>query len=306
MRLFGSSNIQYRVDKYFRSLGSLKGKTAIDLFAGKGDSTKVILEMGAKVEAYDLFPEFFDVEGNICQKADIANGLPIEDAHVDIALFQEGIEHVPNQLDAMRELNRVLKPGATLILTTPNISHLRAKFSNLLVEHEIYNRMPISELDAVWYTGESGMDLYYGHMFLIGIQRLRVLGKLTGFDIVKVHATAISRSSLLLGVFLYPLILVVNLFAFWRSVKSSKSVERRWKKAVYSEVLMLNLNPKILFGKHLFMELRKTKELRDISPDFFMKFNHTSTTEVSKQRPVATTPTAEKQNPCDPISDVSG
>ena len=180
MNLFGSSQVQVLVERYFRSLKDLSGKTVIDVFAGKGKSTQVIREMGAHIEAYDLFPEFFEVEGMTCKKADMANGLPIEDSYADIALFQEGIEHLPDQLNALREFNRVLKPSGKLILTTPNISHLRAKLSNLLVENEIYNKMPISETDAIWYSGETPQEVYYGHIFLIGVQKLRVLAKLTG------------------------------------------------------------------------------------------------------------------------------
>lgn len=305
MKFFQSSNIQFRVDRYFQSLGSLKGKTVIDIFAGKGESSRTIRDLGADVEAYDLFPEFFDVEGVECRKADIADGLPIEEAHADIALFQEGIEHLPDQLGALRELNRVLKPDGRLIVTTPNVSHLRAKFSNLLVENEIYNKMPVSELDAVWYLGESGKDIYYGHVFVIGIQKLRVLAKLAGFDISKVHTATVSRSSLLLGLFLYPLIVLVNLFAYSRSVRAAEFVSRKWKTTVYGEALRLNLNPKILFGKHLFIELRKSRELDAVSPDFFKKFNHTAQTDGAAPKAVYATPDAGKYKTKGPYTDAS-
>lgn len=305
MNLFGSSQVQVLVERYFRSLKDLSGKTVIDVFAGKGKSTQVIREMGAHIEAYDLFPEFFEVEGMTCKKADMANGLPIEDSYADIALFQEGIEHLPDQLNALREFNRVLKPSGKLILTTPNISHLRAKLSNLLVENEIYNKMPISETDAIWYSGETPQEVYYGHIFLIGVQKLRVLAKLTGFDITKVHAVKFSRSSLFLGIF-YPIILLTNLLAFARSVGRDKQLDRGWKIAVYGEALKLNLSPTILFGKHLFIELQKTKELHDVSPNFFKKFNNLQPAQEVARPLYAARSGVDSENPCDPLSNAAG
>jgi ubiquinone/menaquinone biosynthesis C-methylase UbiE len=53
--------------------------------------------------------------------------LPVDDATFDYVLCCEVIEHL--ELDPMfmiSEINRVLKPGGTLILTTPNITSSRA------------------------------------------------------------------------------------------------------------------------------------------------------------------------------------
>lgn len=47
--------------------------------------------------------------------------LPFEDETFDVVLSYETLEHVPWQHDFVVELSRVLKPGGTLVLTTPNV-----------------------------------------------------------------------------------------------------------------------------------------------------------------------------------------
>ena len=50
---------------------------------------------------------------------------PFEDGAFDVVLFCEVIEHLlMDPLAALREINRVLRPGGRLLLTTPNVNRL--------------------------------------------------------------------------------------------------------------------------------------------------------------------------------------
>lgn len=260
LRFFGSSNIGLFVKDYLDSREDLEGKVVVDIPAGTGQMSAVLHEKGAIVKAYDLFPEFFEVDGLECEAADMQDRLPIEDASADIILCQEGIEHMPNQLAMLQEFNRILKPGGTLILTTPSISHLRARMSNFFMESEVYKRMPPNELDALWHAGDGRM--YYGHIFLIPVQRLRVLGIAAGFRIDKIHPVRVSTSSFILGV-LYPLIVLVNVWAYSVNMRKDIRVAKETKRRIYREIVRLNLHPTILFGRHLFLNLVKDREWRD-------------------------------------------
>lgn len=196
--------------------------------------------------------------------------LPIESGCADYVICQEGIEHLSDQLLAMREFNRILKPEGRLVITTPNISHLRARLSHFLVESHLYNCLPPSEVDAIWFSGSGEKELYFGHVFLIGAQRLRILAKLAGFRIAKIHPVRISWGSVFVGV-LYPLLLLVNLFAYVRSVMRHKEAEPAWKRSVYWEIFKLNVNPTIQFGKHVFVEFEKEAELSEVASGFYKK-----------------------------------
>ena len=69
LKFFGSSDIKLYVKNYFQARDDLENKVVVDIPAGTGVNTKVLQEKGARVKAYDLFPEFFDVEGLICEAA---------------------------------------------------------------------------------------------------------------------------------------------------------------------------------------------------------------------------------------------
>lgn len=45
--------------------------------------------------------------------------IPVPDSSFDVVLCSEVLEHIPNPVNAIQELVRVLKPGGTLLLTAP-------------------------------------------------------------------------------------------------------------------------------------------------------------------------------------------
>ena len=177
-------SIKYHVKRYIlRHPEQFSGKVVVDAPAGSGTASQTLQETGATVYPYDLFPEYFKVEGLTCERFNIVDGLPIADECVDVLLCQEGIEHFSDQLRALQEFNRVLKEGASLFLTTPNYSNLQSRLSYFLFETEYHLKtMPPNEVDSIWMADESRTsEVYLGHLFLLGIQKLRLLGILAGF-----------------------------------------------------------------------------------------------------------------------------
>ncbi len=55
--------------------------------------------------------------------ADLNRGLPFRDAALDGVTLIEVIEHIIRAEDLVAELNRVIRPGSGLIVTTPNVVH---------------------------------------------------------------------------------------------------------------------------------------------------------------------------------------
>jgi SAM-dependent methyltransferase len=61
---------------------------------------------------------------------------PYEDGHFDTVLCCELVEHLYHDpMHMMSEINRILKPGGHLMLTTPNITNLRALLAVLEAWH---------------------------------------------------------------------------------------------------------------------------------------------------------------------------
>jgi SAM-dependent methyltransferase len=82
-----------------------------------GTRTQVVVESGAP-HRYDF--DHFNVE---------RDRFPYADGEFDLVMFCEVLEHLPHDpVHALREIHRVLRPGGSLLLTTPNA----ARWDNLL------------------------------------------------------------------------------------------------------------------------------------------------------------------------------
>lgn len=262
------ASIKYYVKKYLLANASFyKGKKVIDFPAGNGITSGILKEVGANPIPMDLFTEYFDVEGLNCTRANIRDGLPLESKAADALVCQEGIEHFSDQYQALQEFNRVLKPNGTLLITTPNYSNLRSKLSYLLSESERFNSiMPPNELDSIWMAQkEITNEIYFGHIFLVGIQKLRVLAKLTGFRIKKCHFTRAKSTSVLLLPVFYPFILLSNWLTYRKNLRKNKDYDMATKKATYREVFRLGIDIKILVASHLMVEFEKEQDFENVA-----------------------------------------
>lgn len=267
MNWFGSKDIKDLLDPILKKL-PFSGSQVLDVPAGSGHTSRLLLDMGASVQSFDLFPEFFKESRISCAYADLQDQLPVKDQLFDWVIFQEGIEHLPDQLKALKEMNRVLKPGGKMILTTPNFSNLRSRFSYFLMESESPRVLPPNEIDSVWVsTGTDGKTiqnqtekrLYYGHIFSVGIQRLRVLGKLAGFEIVQVHPSRVNWSSFFIYLLVAPWIWLKMTLIQRRSVRKLKLNQ---VPTAYQELFKLGNSMNVLCGGHLILEMKKVS-----SPD---------------------------------------
>lgn len=259
-RLF--KDVKRGVADYFAARG-IAGRTVVDVPAGKGKMTAFLRGLDADVKAFDLFTHGTMAGGVTIRKADLTQGIPLPAGSADFVLCQEGIEHLKDQVACLLEFSRILKPDGILLVTTPNISNLRGRLAALLLESRSVRRLPANEIEDV-ATGDDG-SLWFGHAFLIGVQKLRTLARVAGFRIRRVHPTALSGSSLLLFPFLYPLMAATTWLAY---VRNARRAARKGKsgialRPVLREMARLNLHPWVLLCDHLFIEFEKTPHRAD-------------------------------------------
>ena len=260
-------SIKFHVKRHILTNPELfRAKRVIDFPAGNGITSRIVREVGGVPRPYDLFPEYFRVPGLECGRASIAEGIPEKTGSADAVICQEGIEHFADQLGALKEFNRVLKKGGVLLLTTPNYSNLRAKVSYLLSESERYiSSMPPNEIDSIWMSRwEVSKEIYYGHIFLLGIQKLRLLAMLAGFRIQKVVFTRARPKAVILFPLLYPLVVLVNVLSYWKNIRRHSGSQRNTARKSYREILRLAVNPKILVDGHLMIEFGKEMDHADV------------------------------------------
>ena len=259
-------SIKYYIKKFiYDNQSKLKDKVVVDIPAGNGSTAEMLVDVGAKVKAFDLFPEYFMLDSLECQRADIIQGIPMDDESADYAICQEGIEHFSDQIKVFKECNRILKKGGKLIITTPSYSSLAAKMSYLMYESETPKKMPPNELDDIWMSDKSiTNEIYHGHIFLVGLQKLRVLGRLSGFKISELRMTMVSKKSVFLLPFFYPFILLRSYLIYSKRMKKNKSVSKEYKRSIYQEQLRINTSIKNLINKHTFIIFEKEKQHQDV------------------------------------------
>ncbi len=253
-------SIKYHVKKFLlKNKNRFANKIVVDIPAGNGITSRILKEIGATPLPFDLFPEYFHVENLKCERANVLEKIPLENNSADFLICQEGIEHFTDQFKALKEFNRVLKPNGSLIITTPNYSNLRARMSYFLSESERFNSiMPPNEIDSIWMNNqEISSEIYFGHVFLLGIQKLRVLAKLSGFRIKYIQFTRLKTTSLFIFPFAYPFIFLSNLFTYLKNANKNKGYDQEYQKKIYNEIFSLSINPKILVDGHLFVEFEK-------------------------------------------------
>lgn len=105
----------------------------------KSSPEKIILDIGGGL--YPISKGFESkktviIDGDIQFEPDILmdlnNPLPIEDNSIDLVIAGEILEHLINPFMFLQEINRVLKKGGELILSTPNIACLKSRIQLLL------------------------------------------------------------------------------------------------------------------------------------------------------------------------------
>jgi SAM-dependent methyltransferase len=215
----------------------------LDLPAGRGVNIDGIRAAGFDPVVADLFPGKTKAQGAPCLKVDFIAPLPFAAASFAAILCSEGIEHHPSHTQFIEECSRVLKPGGTLLITTPNILNLRARLAYLLNGNYSFRHKPLSEVTQFWN------QTYLGHVHLIGYFQLRFILRQAGFRLLEVTTGKYSLSALLLAPFLYLPVWLSTTRLFRRSLGEHHQTCR--------EILDHALSHDLLFGKKLILLAQK-------------------------------------------------
>ncbi len=96
----------------------------LDIACGRGEFLGRIPD-AIRRSGIDSLPSGEILPGIEYVQRDIAQGLPWGDGQFDAVFAGEIIEHLLDTVAFLRECHRVLRPGAVLVLTTPNLAYWR-------------------------------------------------------------------------------------------------------------------------------------------------------------------------------------
>lgn len=225
-----------------RILAEVPRGRLLDVPTGEGALAKRLGDLGFEVECADLYPEIFKLPGTNVTRADLDRELPFADVSFDYAVCVEGLEHIENPANAIREFNRILKPGGTLIVSVPNIMNIEERLRWLISGYTSHFR-PLSR-SAIRGISEKfpGMEEIALHVNPIGYSEIRYLLETNGFDLISVSQDAPKRK---LWAF-FPITAAIRLSA--RFIPSRKR-EDRWTDELNSNEVLLGGNTLIFVAR---------------------------------------------------------
>lgn len=146
----------------------LKKQKVLDAGCGTGWFSKAAAERGAQVTSMYIGPKLLEQVKKKCKSKRVVGSvmdMPFKASSFDVVISSEVIEHVTHPNKALKEFFRVLKPGGTLIVTTPNrFWHFSLFWANIL------GVRPYQGLEN-WYTWDGLREELEKTGFKIKVQK---------------------------------------------------------------------------------------------------------------------------------------
>jgi len=213
-------------------LEKLPRGTLLDVPAGEGALAARLIDAGFDVRCCDLYPEIFRLPGIDIHRGNLDADLPFEDRSFDYITCLEGLEHIENPQQAMREFARVLKPEGHLIVSVPNSLNVEERLKWLLYGYTSHFK-PISRATAERLRGEYNNRVEIAaHVNPIGYSELRYVLEKNGFEIMNMHRDKPKGRAWLY----WPFVVLIRLIA--RLTPDQKQSERWTSELVSDEVLL--------------------------------------------------------------------
>jgi SAM-dependent methyltransferase len=178
----------------------------LDIGAGHGDLIRVLSrELTLEPTACDYTGELMRVPGINVDVVDLnTDQLPYGDGIFDLITCTEVIEHIEHYRHTFREIFRILKPGGTLVVTTPNVLNLRSRIRYLL--------FGFFSLFGPLHLRESRRYLTGGHINPVSYFYLAHALSDAGFTGISVSIDKRQRGSILWLILLW---IPIRLFSLW-------------------------------------------------------------------------------------------
>jgi SAM-dependent methyltransferase len=221
----------------------------LDVPAGEGALSARLSEAGFQVRACDLYPEIFRVTDIEVRGGDLSGVLPYADEEFQYITCLEGLEHIENPHQAIREFARLLVPGGHLVISVPNILNIEERVKWLLNGYTSHFK-PISQDHLRMRREQWGEKEEIAlHINPIAYTELRYILEKCGFEVAGAYRDKPKPNIWLYG----PLVAAIRFFA-WLTPERKR--RERWTAELASDAILLG-------GNTLVLHAVKGKDLRE-------------------------------------------
>lgn len=177
----------------------------LDAPTGAGAFALRAKEMGFSVTCCDIDPSLFAVSGMEVEKADLNQPLPYRSETFDVVTCLEGLEHLENPFQALREFSRVLKSGGKLFLSLPNYLNIERRVRFLITG--LFSKVPSPKR----YGKERFESLAMLHLLPLTYPVLKLVLEHNGLRVVAIEKDKEKRRMR----WLLPLVWAIRLYCFF-------------------------------------------------------------------------------------------
>ena len=148
-------------------LGAVEGMKCLDIGSDNGVISYKLRQLGGNWSSADIDPRSVQAMQELVREQVYEideHKTPFQDSEFDRVVIVDFLEHIPDDTSFMSELNRILRPGGTLILNAPLIHDgwlMRLRESMGLTDEthgHLRNGYTLESLDQLASTGQFKME----------------------------------------------------------------------------------------------------------------------------------------------------
>ena len=223
-------------EKIIQFLQSERRGKLLDVPSGTGILSSKLKELGFECCCCDINPEMFKAQGMEFKVADLNKSVPLETNHFDFITCVDGMEHLENPHNAIREFKRLLKKGGKLFIAIPNYLSIERRMKFLLTGSFT---KPVSQK---MFKERFNCNTAMMHINFVSYPILRFMLESNGFHIIKLDIDRPKPKMILLS----PITALIKLYCwFW----PKKAKERYWLKETLSKEVLLGGNTLIIIAE---------------------------------------------------------
>ena len=221
----------------------------LDLSAGWGHSSEMLAKLGYRVVTTEYgLPRPMSAGILRVGGVNLNHFLPFRSGTFDAVNIVEVIEHIENQPQLIREIGRVLKPGGTFLISTPNVLNLMSRMRFLFTGFLRGRSRPVH------YSKKPARA---PNIYLLHFYELYYLLFHYGFTVSELRGTRVKFPSRLFLFLLWPLMRVFSFFAIVCAEKDP--VQRGYNR----QIMSFMFHPAILLSDNIVVKAIKISNVEN-------------------------------------------